>query len=66
MGYGLVAGSNLDVIFSIQPEVSAQTIRVTVNGSCIVLHVLVHQTKVEVDAADIRVVVSTHDFENAE
>ncbi len=49
MGDSLVAASHLDVVLSEQVDVSIQALHEAVDRCLVLLKILVHQTKVQVD-----------------
>lgn len=64
MGDGLVATCHLNVIFAKEVDVSIETLHEAINGSLELFEVLVHQAQVEVDGGDVRVVLTSRDFED--
>jgi hypothetical protein len=62
----LIAGDHLQVSLSEDLQVSVQGLEEAVDGCLEVLKVLVHETEVEVERCDIRVVFSCGDLENGE
>ena len=63
---GLIAGYHLQVSLSEDLQISVQGLEEAINGCLEVLEVLVHETEVEVERCDIRVVFSRGDLENGE
>ena len=66
MSYRLIAASHLDMKFSKQLDISVQTIQETVNCCLIILKVLVHETKIEVDGRNVWVVLSAENLKDVE
>lgn len=60
MGDGLVAGGDLDVLIAVQGDVAVKTVHVAIDSCVVVVHILVHQSQVQIDGRDVWVVVAAY------
>lgn len=66
MSNGLVAGSNLDVLVAVKGDVAVKTVHVAIDSCVVVVHILVHESKVQINCGDIWMVITTYDLQYLE